>query len=94
MLKLILFCGHLFQFKALELICTAEQNLTESRPEAEVPNHCADFWKITDDWEQNEKMKQNFAKVNIYFESLNFETIEQSEDYPVRDEIMEKQSRG
>ena len=67
----------------VQYICDAEKNFTNSHPEAESPTHCQDFWEKETVEERAQIMESNFLKVNIYFESLNYETIEQKEDYPV-----------
>ena len=64
-------------------MCTAEDNFTGDHPGADTPEHCSIMQNMTDIDEQRFEMTSSFLKVNIFYESLNFETIVQSEDYPV-----------
>ena len=67
----------------VKYICDAEQGRNKTRAGANITEHCSTLWNITDAVKQREFMQRSFLKVNIFYESLNFESIIQSDDYGV-----------
>ena len=65
------------------MVCDAETEYENSNPDDEFTDTCVVLQNLTDPYEQQLELSSSFIRLNIYYESLNYETIVQSDDYPV-----------
>ena len=62
----------------LQLLCANDKN-----SDGDLGEDCTHFSTITDQEQQKVILHGEFARVTVYFSSLNYENIVESEDYSV-----------